>query len=111
MRMNDVELHAELTWPAYERAKIAEQEARGAPAVAHQEGMVEGHKSGLTEGHKSVLAEGKAGAILAVLATHGLALDEATRARSLQCSDTATLERWLIRAVTARSAEDGVDAS
>jgi len=36
-------------WEAYERAKMAEQDARGALAVAHQEG----HKTGLVEGHKT----------------------------------------------------------
>ncbi|WP_437719689.1 hypothetical protein WMF45_46465 [Sorangium sp. So ce448] len=41
---------------AYERAKMAEQDARGALAAARQEGLAEGHKSGLAEGHKSGLA-------------------------------------------------------
>ena len=40
-------------WEAYERAKMAEQDARGALAVAHEEG----HKSGLTEGLRQVICD------------------------------------------------------
>ena len=76
-------------WEAYERAKMAEQDARGALAVAHQEGET----------------SGTAKAILAVLAARGLAVDEAIRARILGCSDPVTLGRWLAQAVTATSAE------
>ena len=42
-------------WEAYERAKMAEQDAQGALAVAHQEGREEGHKSGLTEGLRQAI--------------------------------------------------------
>ncbi|WP_437674483.1 Rpn family recombination-promoting nuclease/putative transposase [Sorangium sp. So ce131] len=80
-------------WDAYERAKMAEQDARGALAVARQ------------EGHTA----GKAEAILAVLATRGIPADQATRARILGCSDAAVLDRWLARAVTAKAAKDVVD--
>ena len=89
-------------WELYDRAKMAEQDARGALTVAHEEG----HKSGLVEGHKSGLAEGKAGAILAVLATRGIAVEEALRQRILGCLDESILDRWLVRAVSARSAEE-----
>ena len=107
-------------WEAYERAKMAEQDARGALTVAHEEGhksgleeghksgLEEGHKSGLEEGHKSGRAEGMAKAILAVLGARGLAVDEAFRARILGCSDVAVLARWLDRAVSAASAEEVV---
>ncbi|MEO5728853.1 MAG: PD-(D/E)XK nuclease family transposase, partial [Byssovorax sp.] len=91
-------------WEAYERAKMAEQDARGALAVAHQEG----HKSGLEEGHKSGLAEGTAKAILAVLGARGLVVDEVIRARILGASDVAVLARWLSQAVNAASAEEAV---
>jgi predicted transposase/invertase (TIGR01784 family) len=40
-------------WEAYERAKMAEQDARGALAVAHEEG----HKSGLTEGLREAVCD------------------------------------------------------
>jgi hypothetical protein len=81
-------------WEAYERAKMAEQDARGALAVAHQEGET----------------AGTAKAILAVLAARGLAVDEASRARILGCSDPVTLGRWLVQAVTAASVEEVVAA-
>jgi hypothetical protein len=82
-------------WEAYDRAKMAEQDARGALSVAHQEGET----------------VGQAKAILKVLVTRGIAVPERLRARILECSDAATLDRWLIRAVTARSAEDVVESS
>jgi predicted transposase/invertase (TIGR01784 family) len=81
-------------WEAYDRAKMAEQDARGALSVAHQEGET----------------VGQAKAILKVLATRGIAVHERLRARILECSDAATLDRWLIRAVTAHSAEDFVES-
>jgi hypothetical protein len=80
-------------WEAYERSQMAEQDARGALAVAHQEGE----------------ATGTAKAILTVLAARGLAVDEAIRACVLRCSDAATLGRWLARAVTAASAEEAIE--
>ncbi len=40
-----------MEWEAYERAKMAEQDAQGALAVAHEEG----HKSGLTEGLRQAI--------------------------------------------------------
>src|SRR5206468_2766402 len=39
-------------WDAYERAKMAEQDERGAISLARQEG----HKEGVTEGHKEGVA-------------------------------------------------------
>jgi hypothetical protein len=42
-------------WEAYERAKMAEQDARGALTVAHQEGVEEGHQSGIADGKRDTL--------------------------------------------------------
>jgi predicted transposase/invertase (TIGR01784 family) len=81
-------------WEAYERAKMAEQDARGALSVAHQEGET----------------AGQAKAILKVLATRGIVVHERIRARILECSEADTLDRWLIRAVTARSAEEVIES-
>ena len=39
-----------LEWDAYDRAKIAEQDARGALSLAHRAGKAEGHREGLTAG-------------------------------------------------------------
>jgi predicted transposase/invertase (TIGR01784 family) len=113
-------------WEAYERAKMAEQDARGALSVARQEGkdegiveghrsgraeghksgLAEGHKSGLAEGHKSGLAEGKRDALLRLLARRGLALTEHDRARVAACSDVATLDQWFDNALVARTATE-----
>jgi predicted transposase/invertase (TIGR01784 family) len=86
-------------WEAYERAKMAEQDARGMLAVAHAEGREEGKTAA------------KAEAVLAVLAARGIAVDEAVRARIAGCASAAVLDGWLVRAVTARSAEEVVGSS
>lgn len=58
-------------------------------------------------------ARGEAKMLLTVLAARGFAVDEATRARVLACTDAARLERWASKAVSAKSldevfAENGV---
>jgi predicted transposase/invertase (TIGR01784 family) len=93
-------------WEAYERAKMAEQDARGALAVARLEGAEEGHKSGLAEGHKSGLAEGKRDALLRLLARAGLPLTQAERERIAACTEIATLDRWFDNALAARTTDD-----
>ncbi|HEX4419893.1 MAG TPA: hypothetical protein VH165_18390, partial [Kofleriaceae bacterium] len=105
-------------WEAYERAKMAEQDARGALAVARQEGaesglakgLAEGHKSGLAEGHKSGLAEGlaegKRAALLRLLARAGLALTQEQQEQVATCTDIATLDRWFDSALAARTVAD-----
>jgi predicted transposase/invertase (TIGR01784 family) len=85
-------------WEAYERAKMAEQDARGALAVARQEGLAEGHKSGL--------AAGKRDALLRLLARRGVALSEEERGEVSRCSDLATLDQWFEKALTARAASE-----
>ena len=89
-------------WEAYERAKMAEQDARGALAVAHEEG----HKSGLAEGHKSGLLEGKRDTLLRLLEGRGLPLSDSARARIAACVDLATLDRWVDRVLTAVTVDD-----
>lgn len=51
-------------------------------------------------------ARGKADAVLRVLEGRGLAPTDEVRARVTTCTDAATLDRWLLRALTAESAED-----
>jgi predicted transposase/invertase (TIGR01784 family) len=89
-------------WEAYERAKMAEQDARGALSVARQEGKDEG----IVEGHASGLAKGKRDALLRLLARRGLALTEDDRARVAACSDVATLDQWFDNALVARTATE-----
>jgi predicted transposase/invertase (TIGR01784 family) len=77
-------------WEAYERAKMAEQDARGALAVARQEG----------------LAEGKRDALLRLMARRGLVLAEDERARIAACADVAILDRWFDNALMAKVIAD-----
>jgi len=85
-------------WEAYERSKMAEQDARGALSVARREGIEAGHKAGFVEGKRD--------ALLRLLARNGLALSEDERARISACSDVATLDRWFDHALTAKTAAD-----
>jgi predicted transposase/invertase (TIGR01784 family) len=78
-------------WEAYERAKMAEQDARGALAVARREGKEEGR------------AEGKRDALLRLLGRRGLALAEEERTRILACAEVATLDRWFDQALVAKT--------
>jgi predicted transposase/invertase (TIGR01784 family) len=105
-------------WEAYERAKMAEQDARGALALAHREGVEEGHKSGVEEGHRSGVEEGhrsgveeghksgKAAALLVVLAARGIAVSTEARARIEACREPSTLDLWIARATTVTSIEN-----
>ena len=85
-------------WELYERAKMAEQDARGALTIARQEGMEEGESRGKIEG--------KIEALLRLLARAGIALTEEERARIQACTDTAALDRWLDNVVGAKTAAD-----
>jgi predicted transposase/invertase (TIGR01784 family) len=77
-------------WEAYERAKIAEQDARGALVVARHEGK----------------AEGKAEFVLLFLEARGLAASPAQRDRILACSDPMKLALWAKRAATITNVEE-----
>jgi predicted transposase/invertase (TIGR01784 family) len=79
-------------WEAYDRAKMAEQDSRGALALAHQEGKLEGK------------LEGKRETLLRLLARAALPLSEADRTRIEGCSDVATLDRWIENVLGAQSA-------
>jgi hypothetical protein len=57
---------------------------------------------GLAEGE----ARGEANALLRVLVARGFTVDEPTERRVRACSDLATLERWLTRAVTVATLGD-----
>ena len=85
-------------WEAYERAKMAEQDARGALAVARQEGVAEGHKSGV--------AEGKRDALLRLIARRGFTLTEDENKRIATCAEVTTLDRWFDAALTAKTAAE-----
>ncbi|HEX3474178.1 MAG TPA: Rpn family recombination-promoting nuclease/putative transposase [Kofleriaceae bacterium] len=104
-------------WEAYERAKMAEQDARGALAVAREEGaaegrrsgIAEGHRSGVAEGHRSGVAEGKRDALLRVLARRGIELTQENQQTIATCTDVVLLDRWLDNALTARTGAEVLD--
>jgi hypothetical protein len=73
---------------------MAEQDARGALAVAHGEGKEEG------------IVEGKRDTLLRLLARAGIALAEDDRARVQGCTDAAILDRWIDNVFGAKTAAD-----
>ena len=93
-------------WDAYDRAKMAEQDARGAITVARAEGEREGEIRGKLEGERTGEIRGKRSALLRVLARVGLVPAGDDLARIEACTDPATLDRWLENAVGATSLAD-----
>ena len=89
-------------WEAYDRAKMAEQDARGALTLARKEALAEGRIEGRVEG----IAEGKRDALLLLLSSRGLSLADHELARVAGCVDLALLERWFKRALVAKTAAD-----
>lgn len=68
--------------------------------------MDEGEKIGIEKGEKIGAAKAATDALLRVLAARGLAVTDPQRARVLACSDVATLEGWITRAVTLPTTEE-----
>jgi len=97
-------------WEAYERAKMAEQDARGALTVARQEGIAMGHQSGLlaglAKGHQSGLLDGKRETLFRRLDRAGITLSAEERARIQACTDAETLDRWIDNTFGAKTAAD-----
>ena len=58
----------------------------------------------IAEGEAAGEARGRAEALFAVCTARGLKLSRAQRARVRECTDTATLDRWIRRAVGAEDA-------
>jgi predicted transposase/invertase (TIGR01784 family) len=99
-------------WDAYDRAKIAEQDARGALSLAEhqgetrgeargftrgrQEGLAEGRKEGLAEGHERGLAHGLRRSVIEVCELLGIELDQERRAL-LEGMTAGALEDLLAR--------------
>jgi predicted transposase/invertase (TIGR01784 family) len=101
----------------YDRAKIAEQDARGALSLAErqgleagltkgrEEGLAKGREEGLTKGREEGLAKG----LLAVLRARGLAVPDAVREHILAQKDAERLERWMEKAAVAASVAEVID--
>lgn len=63
-------------------------------------------EQGRAEGREEGRAEGEARAVLRVLAARRVEVSEEVRERVLGCTDPEVLDRWLERALTARTAHD-----
>lgn len=86
---------------AYQRVMDEIQQARelvNLAATAESRGEAKGKAQGR--------AEAKAEAVLAFLEARGVAVDTATRARILSCTDVPTLDQWIARAATVASADE-----
>lgn len=66
------------------------------------QGRVEGRQEGLEEG----VVRGEAKALLTVLETRGVALDDTARTRIAECHDPEQLDAWLRRAITVASVDE-----
>jgi hypothetical protein len=77
-------------------------------AEGEAKGRAEGEARGRAEGETKGRAEGRAEALLGLLAARGLEVSEQLRARIRSCTDIATLDRWIARGATARSAAEAV---
>ncbi len=69
-----------------------------------QEILDETRNKAETEGEARGEARGKADAVLSVLAARDIAVSDEVRAQVLACADLATLDRWLRRAATLKTA-------
>lgn len=60
---------------------------------------------GIQQARQEGRQEGRQGAVLTVLASRGLLVDEAARQRVQACTDPEQLDRWLRKALTVSSAQ------
>ncbi|MDX9723028.1 MAG: Rpn family recombination-promoting nuclease/putative transposase, partial [Myxococcota bacterium] len=99
-------------WEAYDEARIHVQTQQGKIEYAKDTGFAEGKREGKEEGieigrqqgvqigRQEGVAEGLARALLSLLEAKDLAVDEHSRTRILETTDSAQLERWLRRALS-----------
>jgi hypothetical protein len=96
-------LDARLVAALKERWRMDTTVTRESRAV--REWRLELEAIGEARGEAKGEARGRQAALLAVLAARGFKLAPAERARIRACDDVALLDRWISRAVTARSVE------
>jgi flagellar biosynthesis/type III secretory pathway protein FliH len=88
----------QLELDAYRKVMDEIQQAREYGDARWAEGKAEGK----AEGETAALAR----TVLALLAARGVAVTTEARAQIEACKDVAMLDRWILRAATASSAED-----
>jgi predicted transposase YdaD len=74
--------------------------------LLQQEGRQEGRQQGRQQGQQEGLLTGTRASLRRVLAGRQLTPNKDDDARIEACTDLATLERWLDRAITAASVSD-----
>jgi len=87
---------------AYEKARDEIRQVLEIAEARWAEGLAEGETRGETRGE----VKAKVAAILAFLAARGVAVSDEVHARIEACKDAASLDRWIVRAATAASAEE-----
>jgi hypothetical protein len=88
---------------AYQKVNDEIEQVRELVEAKHAEGRAEG----LVEGETTALAR----AILALLAARSISVSLEARAHIEACKDVPTLDRWIVRAATATSAEQVITTS
>jgi len=78
--------------------------ARYADEWVQAKGEIQGRAEGEIQGRTEGEIQGRAAALLAVLAARSIPLSDGDRARITTCTDSATLDRWLVAAATAQDA-------
>jgi len=109
----------QLQLEAYRRSMDEIQQLRDYGAQKRAEGFAQGVAERLAQGvaeglAQSVverLAKGVARALLAILEARGITISIEARARIEACKDSATLDRWIVRAATAGSVEEVLAAA
>ena len=67
----------------------------------HREGSREGRLAGKLEGFREGKLHGKREVLLRLMGRGGATVTEADRARVVQCTDAAKLDRWIDNAIAA----------
>ena len=70
------------------------------------QGREEGRSQGREEGREEGRAEGRAEDIVRILERRGVSVPQEAREQILSCTDIATLDNWLDRALTAAAVSD-----
>jgi len=81
---------------------VREQREEGQMKTIADELIEEGWQKGWNDG----LAWGRADALLRCFSVRGIAVDDRTRARILECRDVDLLDRWLDQAMSGKSLEE-----
>ena len=89
-----------------EQMRIGNQDLKDEVVREIHRGWEAAEEKGREEGREEGLCRGKAEALLVILEARGMRLTDAQRITVLQCTDLATLDRWLGLALTVRSAND-----